>query len=111
MSHITVTPAAGTWVARANGAIIAETGKALILQEGSYAPVVYFPRDDAAMAMLDPTDRTSVCPWKGQASYFSIVTPDGRMENVVWSYETPKADVAAIAGHLAFYPAVTVEQA
>jgi uncharacterized protein (DUF427 family) len=44
------------------------------------------------------------CPWKGQASYYSIKGDFGMLANAVWSYETPKDDVAAIAGHLAFYP-------
>ncbi len=110
MPHVTVTPAPGTWVARTGGAVIAESRNALLLHEGGRPPVVYFPRADVATAMLDRTDRGSSCGFKGQASYFSIVTPDGRMENVVWSYETPRDEVAAIAGHLAFYPAVTVER-
>lgn len=111
MSYITIAPAAGTWVARADGAIIAESRRVLLLTEGSRDPVPYFPRADVAMAMLDRTDRISTCQSKGQASFFTVVTPAGRMENVVWSYEDPKPDVAGIAGHLAFYPAVTVEQA
>jgi uncharacterized protein (DUF427 family) len=110
MSHITIAPATGTWVARAGGAVIAESRNALALTEGARDPVIYFPRGDAAMALLERTDRATSCPWKGAASYYSILAPEGRMDNVVWSYETPNEDVAAIAGHLAFYPQVTVEQ-
>jgi uncharacterized protein (DUF427 family) len=63
------------------------------------------------MALLEQTARASTCPCKGAASYFSITAPEGRLDNAVWSYEKPKADVAQIAGHLAFYTdRVTVER-
>jgi uncharacterized protein (DUF427 family) len=110
-SHITITPATGTVVIRANGAVIGETKNALELREGSYGPVIYVPRADMAMALLDKTDRTSTCPWKGKASYYSIVTPETTLQDAVWSYETPIDDMAQIAGHLAFYTdRVTVER-
>ncbi len=109
--HIKIRTAPGTWVVRAGGAVLGESTRVQELSEGSYRPVHYFPREDIAMAMLDRTDRTSSCPWKGQAGYFSIVTPDGRLDNAVWTYETPIPDCAAIAGHLAFYPdRVTIER-
>ncbi len=109
--HIKIRTAPGTWVVRAHGAVLGESMQVQELTEGGGRPVHYFPRADIAMAMLDATDRTSSCPWKGQASYFSIVTPDGRMDNAVWSYETPIAACQAIAGHLAFYPdRVTIER-
>ncbi len=110
-SHITITPAAGTVTVRANGAVIGETEHALELREGSSPPVLYVPRADMAMALLDKTARQTTCPHKGKASYFSIVTPGATLENVVWSYETPLDKVSAIAGHLAFYTdRVTVER-
>jgi uncharacterized protein (DUF427 family) len=109
--HIKITPAAGTYVIRAGGAVLGETKRALELREGSYPAVIYVPREDMAMALLEKTDRSSTCPWKGAASYYSITTPDGPLVNAVWSYETPKDDVSAIAGHLAFYAdRVTVER-
>ena len=110
--HITVTPVEGTWVVRAGGAVIGETNAALELQEGSYPSVIYVPRADMAMAFLEKTDHSTVCPHKGTASYFSIVTKSKTLKNVVWSYEDPKADVAAIKDHLAFYLSedVTVEE-
>jgi uncharacterized protein (DUF427 family) len=111
-NHIKITPADGTYVIRAGGAVIGETKRALELREGSYPAVIYVPREDMAMAFLDKSSRHSTCPWKGEASYYSIVVPSGTLNDVVWSYETPKADVAEIAGHLAFYTdRVTVERA
>lgn len=110
--HITITPATARYVIRAGGAVIGETSRALELREGSYSPVIYVPREDVAMALLDRTDRRTTCPWKGDASYYSVTTPDGRLDNVVWSYEMPKDGVGEIAGHLAFYTdRVTVERA
>jgi uncharacterized protein (DUF427 family) len=102
--QIHIRPAQGTRTARAGGALIARSERALELIEGSYPPVVYFPREDVAMDLLDRTPRATTCPHKGEASYFSIVTPSVRLENAVWSYEAPRQHVGAIAGHLAFYP-------
>jgi uncharacterized protein (DUF427 family) len=110
-SHITIEPAGGTIIIRANGAVIGESKRALEMREGSYGAVIYVPREDMAMALLDKSTRTSTCPWKGQASYYSIVTPEATLQDAVWSYETPIDDVAQIAGHLAFYTdRVTVER-
>lgn len=110
-SHIQITPAKGTVTIRANGAVIGESDRALELREGAYDPVLYVPRADMAMALLDKSDRQTTCPHKGKASYFSIVTPAGTLQNAVWSYESPHDVVSAIAGHLAFYTdKVTVEQ-
>ena len=109
--HITITPAQGTWIVRAGGAVLGETKRALELREGSYPARIYVPREDMAMSLLQKSSRTSTCPWKGVASYYSIATPEAALADAVWSYEAPKDDVAAIAGHLAFYPdKVTVER-
>jgi uncharacterized protein (DUF427 family) len=101
--HIEITKAGGPVTVSAGGVELGRSEHALELREGSYPPVLYVPRADIDMAKLDRTERASTCPWKGQASYFSIRTPAGLLENAVWSYETPKAGVEAIAGHLAFY--------
>lgn len=102
--YIKIRPATGTWVVRAGGAVIGETKNALELTEGSYPAAIYIPRDDIAMAFLDPSDTTSTCPHKGAASYYSIIAKSGEIKDAAWSYEDPKADVAAIKDHLSFYP-------
>jgi uncharacterized protein (DUF427 family) len=103
--------ARGTWVVRAGGAVIGESSNAVELTEASHEPVIYFPRADIAMAFLEPSGRTSTCPHKGEASYFSIAAKSGLINDAAWSYETPKPGVEAIAGHLAFDPdRVTVEE-
>jgi uncharacterized protein (DUF427 family) len=101
--HITINKADGMWVVRAGGAILGESAHALELTEGHYPPVIYFPRDDLAMAFLDKSATHSSCPFKGEASYFSFSGEGGVIRDVGWSYETPKAGVEAIAGHIAFY--------
>lgn len=110
--HITITHAKGTWSVRAGGAVLGETTDALELREGDYAPVIYFPRSDIAMAFLDSSDKVSTCPHKGEASYYSVVTKSRVLQDAVWSYETPAEAMAAIKGHLAFSPIeeITVEQ-
>jgi len=110
--YITISPTGGTWVIRSGGAVLGESRNALEMREGSYAPVIYFPRGDIAMAFLDRSDKTSYCPHKGDASYFTIVNRSSRIENAVWTYEDPLPSVAAIKDHLAFYAGdnVTVEQ-
>ena len=103
--------AGGTWVLRAGDAVLGESRQAVELTEGSRAPVIYFPRADIAMAFLDPSARRSHCPKKGEATWYSIVTPAGRIEDAVWSYEAPPESLSRIAGHLAFdAERVTLEQ-
>jgi uncharacterized protein (DUF427 family) len=86
------------------GQIIVDTTRALTLQEASYAPVLYVPRADANMDLLTKTDNASHCPYKGDASYFSISAGGKQAENAVWSYETPFPAMAQIKEYLAFYP-------
>jgi uncharacterized protein (DUF427 family) len=101
----------GTWVVRAGGAVLGESRRALELSEGGLAPVVYFPREDLAMAMLDRSPTRSSSPKKGEAVYFSIQAKSGPIVDAGWSYETPLETVSAIAHHIAFFPEkVTIEE-
>jgi uncharacterized protein (DUF427 family) len=109
--HIKIRPAGGTWSVRAGGAVLGESTRALELIEGDYPPVIYFPRDDIAMAFLDPSDTKSTCPHKGEASYYSIEAKSGTIKDSAWSYENPVDDLKDIDGYLAFYTSkVAVEQ-
>lgn len=109
--HIKIRPAGGTWVVRAGGAVLGESDNALELIEGDLAPVIYIPREDIAMAFLEPSETVSHCPYKGDAKYYSIVAKSGPIEDAAWSYEAPKDGVEQIAGYLAFYTSkVAVEQ-
>jgi uncharacterized protein (DUF427 family) len=88
----------------AGGQVIAQTTRALSLQEASYPAVLYIPREDVRMDFLRPSSHRTHCPHKGDASYFSLCLPTGLEPDAVWSYEKPFPAVAEIAGHLAFYP-------
>ncbi|GAB3087977.1 DUF427 domain-containing protein [Nocardioides zeae] len=104
-SHpITVTPTDRRVVVTRHGRVIAETDRALTLQEASYPPVQYVPLDDVDASVLERTDHATYCPYKGDAGYYSLVDGDARAENAVWTYDAPYDAVAPIAGHVAFYP-------
>ena len=100
---ITITPNTRRVVVTVDGRTIADTRAALTLKEASYPAVQYIPRADADLGTLDRSDHHTYCPYKGEASYFSIPGRD-RGENAVWTYEQPYDAVEAIKGHLAFYP-------
>ena len=101
--HIRVTREKGVWSVRAGGAVIAESENALELNEGDYDPVIYFPQEDVAMALLEKTDQKTKCAHKGEAVYFSIVTKSQVIENAAWTYEAPRPELKNIANHMAFY--------
>jgi uncharacterized protein (DUF427 family) len=101
---ITITPQPGRVRVSLDGTVIAETTRALALQESTYPKVLYIPRGDADMGKLKRTERTTHCPYKGDASYFSIDANGRMVDNAVWSYETPYPAMGEIAGCLAFYP-------
>lgn len=84
--------------------VIAETSKALTLNEAKYPAVQYVPREDANMALLERTDRVTHCPYKGDANYYSVKADGKTLDNAIWTYETPYPAMTEISGHLAFYP-------
>ncbi len=86
------------------GQTIADTHSALSLREAGYAPVQYIPLADVDQSLLLASEHTSYCPFKGDASYFSVPAGGDRSDNAVWVYREPYAAVAEIRDHLAFYP-------
>jgi uncharacterized protein (DUF427 family) len=104
--RITIERNSGHVVVMVEGCVIADTHEALTLCEAQYPPVQYIPRKDVDMTLLMRTQRTTYCPcpYKGDASYFSIPSAGDRSIDAVWSYETPYEAVAQIKDHLAFYP-------
>ncbi len=86
------------------GKVVAETNRALRLKEAAYPAVQYIPREDADMSAFTRTDHSTHCPYKGDASYYSLKVDGKAAENAVWSYETPYPAVGQIKEHLAFYP-------
>jgi len=108
---ITITANPKTIRITANGVVIAETAHALSLKETGYPVVQYIPRVDVDMELLSRTGRTTHCPYKGDASYFTINAGGKTLDNSIWTYETPFPAMTQIAGHLAFYPSkVTIEE-
>jgi len=86
-----------------NGETIAETTDAITLHEANYPPVYYLPREAVRAEVLTPTDHSTHCPFKGDASYWTIKVGDKASENAVWSYEIPFDEVVEIRNHMAFY--------
>ncbi len=101
---ITVTPADSTVTVRFGGRLIAKTDDALVLQESTYPPVYYLPLDAVDADVLEASDHATYCPFKGDASYYSLHDGELRSENAVWSYVEPYDAVSEIAGRVAFYP-------
>jgi uncharacterized protein (DUF427 family) len=101
---ITINPTGKRVVVRVNGEIVADTDQALQLQESTYPAVQYIPFKDVVQDVLTRTDTSTYCPFKGDASYYSVTTGGGTVDDAIWFYEQPYPAVAAIAGHAAFYP-------
>ena len=91
-------------VVKVGGKVIADTRDALTLRETSYPPVQYIPRRDVDMAALARSEHTTYCPYKGEASYYSIPAGADRSINAVWTYEAPFDAMAQIKDYVAFYP-------
>lgn len=87
-----------------NGEVIADTRYAVKLEESNHATVYYVPRQDVKMDYLTRTEHRSHCPFKGDASYYTLSSGQRSEPNAVWSYEQPYDEVQAIRGLLAFYP-------
>ena len=102
--RITIAAAPGPVTVMLGGQVLARSARALTLKEGAMADVLYVPREDADMSLLTRTTHATHCPFKGDASYYTVKAGGRTAENAVWTYEAPKADVSRIAGHLAFYP-------
>lgn len=86
-----------------DGTTVADTRRPVLLSETHLPPRYYLPREDVRAELLQPSETRTTCPFKGEAGYFSVVI-DGRVhEDVVWYYEEPLDEVAAIRGTVCFY--------
>ncbi len=94
-AHVTVSVA---------GKVIADTHEALSLKEASYPAVIYIPRKDVDMSLLQKTSHETYCPYKGECSYYSIPAGGERSLNAIWTYENPYPSVGQIKDYMAFYP-------
>ncbi len=101
---ITIEPSGARIRVRFGNSVVADTMRALALREANYPVVYYVPRADADMSLLTATRHATHCPYKGDASYFTISAGGRTAENAAWSYERPYPEMAEIKGYLAFYP-------
>jgi uncharacterized protein (DUF427 family) len=112
---ITITPTGSRVTVSIGGTVVATTDSALSLAESTYPVAQYVPLADVDQSLLERTTTQTYCPYKGDASYYTVNTPDGGTEtDVIWTYEHPYPSVADIAGHVAFYPdraKITVDSA
>jgi uncharacterized protein (DUF427 family) len=101
--RITVAPADVHVEVRVGRHKVAESDRAVVLEETGLPARYYLPPEDVRTDLLKPTSRTTRCPFKGEASYWSLELDDERHENLVWSYEAPLPEVREIGGLLCFY--------
>ena len=100
---IDIAPVRGEITVRIGGTVVARTPRAVELCEEGYGPVVYVPRADVKLELFERSERTTHCPYKGDANYYSLAAGGQNTENIAWTYETPLEQVSDINGHLAFY--------
>lgn len=101
---ITVEPGTEHVVVRIGDTVVADTHAPLVLRESTYPPAYYLPPDSVDAALLRPSETTTHCPYKGDATYRSVETDNGTVQDAMWVYEHPHDAVAQIEGHFAFYP-------
>lgn len=102
---ITIGPAGVRVRAEAHGRVYMDSDRALAVKEAGYPTVYYVPRSDVRMDWLEKSDTVTHCPFKGDATHYTAITPQGaHVEDAMWSYESPKSDMAEIEGYFAVYP-------
>lgn len=101
---ITVSPSGRHVTVKVHGEVVADTDDALTLQEASYPAVHYIPLADVREDLLRRSDTSTYCPYKGEAGYYHVAVAGTTVDDAIWTYEQPYPAVAAIAGHVAFYP-------
>lgn len=99
---LSIVPAGGTWVARADGAVIGDSDKALEVVEGGGPAVIYFPVEDVGMVFLEPSRTDMVSRRLGATRYYSLVTGNQVLADAAWSHEAPPEAAGRLAGHVAF---------
>ncbi len=100
---IELLPAARRVRVEFGGETVADSTNARLIRENTYPLVYYFPRDDVRMEVLSATEHTSYCPFKGEASYWSVGVGDRSVENAVWGYPTPYDEVSELKDFVSFY--------
>jgi uncharacterized protein (DUF427 family) len=107
--RVDLLPAGRRVTVKFGGVTIADSSEALQVEETGHGPVYYLPEKDVRLDLMHPTDHHTRCPYKGEASYWTIEVPAEagsvrRSENAAWAYPLPYDEVSGLAGHYAFYP-------
>ena len=100
---VAISPGIGTVTVSCHGEVIARSDKALLIEETKHAAVFYLPPEDIRMELLEPSEHSTYCPFKGHASYWTLRLNGHVEENLVWSYKDPYPEVAGLRGYLSFY--------
>ena len=101
--RITIKPSSQLVVVRVGGEVVAESRRSVVLVETGLTNRYYLPRDDVRMDQLRPTASATTCPFKGQASYWSLELDGEVHDDIAWSYEQPIPEAEKIAGLVCFY--------
>lgn len=101
---VTVHPSDAHVEVAVRGVTLAESDRPMLLEETGLPTRYYLPREDVRMDLLRPTTFHTTCPFKGEASYWSLDLDGEVLDGVVWSYEAPIPGAEAIAGLMSFYP-------
>ena len=101
---VTISPSDAHVEVRLDGEVLAESARALRLDETGLPARYYLPKEDVRMELFRPTSFHTTCPFKGEASYWSAEIGGETHDGIVWAYETPIPAAAEIAGLLSFYP-------
>ena len=101
--RIDLVPWRGRARARQGDRVLADSDRALLVYESDHAPQVYFPESSVVWEHFAPSDHATVCPFKGEASYWGLVAAESPLDDVVWAYAEPMDEVAGLRGHVAFY--------
>lgn len=86
------------------GEVVAQSERAVRVCETAGPPTVYVPLDDVRRAIVEPSERTSFCEWKGRARYFHVRVGDRVARDAAWSYPDPRTGFEALRDHVSFYP-------
>jgi uncharacterized protein (DUF427 family)/acyl-CoA thioesterase len=101
--RVDLVPWRGRGRVRLGDRVLAESDACLIVEESDHAPQLYFPEASVDWKQLAATDHHTVCPFKGEADYWTLTASEPPLDNVVWAYREPLAEVAGLAGYVAFY--------
>jgi len=101
--HITLEQSQNRIQVIANGEMVAESNRAIVVLERGHGPVIYLPPEDVSRALFKRTGHSTRCPFKGDATYWTISAGGQEIENAAWSYEDPIPQVAQLKGYFSFY--------